>query len=119
MTTKYIAPGNAVQAVMPYAVNSGDGVQVGGVLFGVAQNTYASGATGIVVREGVFTGLAKASGTGEAWAVGDRLFWDNSAKKLTKTSTGNIAVGIALAAVGTAVTTADEVLLEAVTPAGT
>jgi predicted RecA/RadA family phage recombinase len=113
----YIQPGNSVTVVMPYAVVSGAGV-LKGAIFGVAAATYASGATGVMTRVGVFTSLAKASGTGEAWSVGDRLYWDDSAKKLTKTSTSNFAVGYALEAVGTAVTTAGEVLLEPSPPAG-
>jgi len=119
MATNYIGPGSNVTVVMPYAATSGVGVQVGSGLFGVAAATYASGATGVIVREGIFTGLAKTSGTGEAFAVGDRLFWDNSTKKLTKTSTGNIQVGICLETVATGVTTAGEVLIESVTPAAT
>lgn len=107
----YIGPGNAVTLVMPYAVNAGSGV-LKGTLFGVAQNTYASGATGVMVTEGVFTQLVKASGTGEAWAVGDRLYWDDSAKNLTKNSTGRYGIGVALEAIGTAVTTAGEVLIK-------
>jgi predicted RecA/RadA family phage recombinase len=113
----YIAPGNSVTVVMPYAVSAGAGVQVGSALFGVAQNTYSSGATGVIVREGVFTTLAKA--TGAAWAAGDRLFWDNTNKNLTKTSTGNLQVGICIAAAATGDTTSGEVLVESVTPAGT
>lgn len=119
MSTNYVQPGNTVTVVMPYAATSGVGVQVGSGLFGVAEATYASGATGVLGREGVYTGLAKTSGTGEAFAVGDRLFWDNSTKKLTKTSTGNLCVGICLETVATGVTTAGAVLIEAVTPAGT
>lgn len=119
MATNYIGPGTNLTVVLPYAANSGVGVQVGSGLFGVAAATYASGATGVIVREGVFTGLAKTSGTGEAFAVGDRLFWDNSTKKLTKTSTGNLQVGLCLEAAATGVLSAGEVLIEAVTPAGT
>lgn len=106
----YIGPGQSVTVVMPYAATAGVGVLKGG-LFGVAVNTYASGATGQLITQGVFTGLVKASGAGEDWAVGDRLYWNDSNKNLTKTSTGNYAVGVALAAVGTAVTTAGEVLV--------
>ncbi len=69
------------------------------------------------MREGIFSGLAKA--TGVAFAAGDRLFWDNSAKNLNKTSTGNLAVGIAITASATGDTAAGEVLIESVTPAGT
>ncbi|AHZ84649.1 hypothetical protein Bb109J_c1960 [Bdellovibrio bacteriovorus] len=36
---------------------------------------------------GVFKDLPKA--TGEAWVDGDALYWDNTAKKLTKTTSGN------------------------------
>lgn len=109
----YIGPGNAVTVVMPYAVNSGAGVLKGSI-FGVAQATYASGATGVMTTEGIFTELAKASGTGEAWSVGDKLYWNDTNKNLVKASgTGNTAdpVAYALDAVGTAVTTAGEVLL--------
>lgn len=106
----YIGPGNSVTVVMPYAVNAGSGVLKGG-LFGVAVNTYASGATGQMDTGGIFTALVKASGTGEAWAVGDRLYWNDTNKNLTKNSTGNFAVGVALEAVGTAVLAAGEVLV--------
>lgn len=113
----YVQPGNAITVTMPYAANAGAGVQVGAALFGVAQNTYSSGATGVIVREGVFSGLAKA--TGVAFAAGDRLFWDNSAKNLNKTSTGNLSIGIAITAAATGDTVSGDVLIESVTPAGT
>lgn len=113
----YIGPGNSVTVVMPYAVNAGSGVLKGG-LFGVAVNTYASGGTGQLVTAGVFTSLVKASGTGEAWSAGDRLYWDDTNKRLTKNSTGNFAVGVALDAVGTAVTTAGQVLVRPSAAAG-
>lgn len=113
----YVQPGNSVILTMPYAVAAGAGVLKGGI-FGVAVSSCASGATGQVNRVGVYSGLAKASGTGEAWAQGDRLYWDDSAKKLTKTSTSNFAVGYSLDVVGTAVTTAGNVLLAPSPPAG-
>lgn len=106
----YIGPGNSVTVVMPYAVGAGSGVLVGG-LFGVAVSSCASGGTGVMSLNGVYTDLVKATGTGEAWAVGDRLYWSDANKNLTKNSTGNYAVGVALAAVGTAGATAGEVLV--------
>lgn len=36
--------------------------------------------------------------TGAAWAVGDKIYWDDTAKKFTKTSTSNTLVGYALEA---------------------
>lgn len=104
----YIGPGKNITVTFPYQRNSGQGLLVGG-LFGVAFQTTASGSTGVMVTEGQFTGLAKASGTGEAWAVGDRLFWDDSAKNLTKNSTGKFPVGVCLEAIATGVTTAGQV----------
>lgn len=113
----YIGPGNSVTVAMPYAVGAGSGVLKGG-LFGVAVSSCASGSTGVMSINGVYTGLVKASGTGEAWAVGDRLYWDDTNKRLTKTSTSNFAVGVALEAIGTAVTTAGEVLVRPSAAAG-
>lgn len=34
--------------------------------------------------------------TGEAWAVSDAIYWDNTAKKFTKTSSGNTLCGTSL-----------------------
>src|SRR5688572_16524865 len=109
----YIGPGNAVTVAMPYAVGAGSGVLKGGI-FGVAVSSCASGGTGGVRVGGVLHRLVKASGTGEAWAVGDPLYWNDTNKNLVKASgTGNTAtpVAYALEAIGTAVTTAGEVLL--------
>ena len=38
--------------------------------------------------------------TGAAWAVGDAIYWDDTAKKFTKTSTDNTACGYAIAVAG-------------------
>lgn len=97
----YISPGKNVTVVMPYARTSGQGAKVGSI-FGVAYATYASGATGVLVTEGIFTGLTKASGTGENWAQGDILYWDDTNKNLTKNSTGNTRVAVVIGALGTA-----------------
>lgn len=80
----FIATGMTVPvASMPEDADSGEFIKVG-ALWGVAQAAYASGAAGILARTGVFL-LPKATGT--AWAQGDKLFWDVSAKKFTKDST--------------------------------
>lgn len=74
-------------------VSSGDPVLVGSI-FGVASCTAAQAADVEIVTEGVFT-LPKA--TGAAWAVGDVVYWDATAKNITKTSTANTKVGVATA----------------------
>ncbi len=70
-----------------------------GSLFGLAQNAIKSGGNLVLVTKGGFTGQPKA--TGETWAVGDVLYWDDTGKKFTKTSAGNKRVGLALSAQAT------------------
>lgn len=92
----YIADGNTITVAAPYAVSKGAGAKVGS-LFGVAVDTVANGATVVLVTTGIFD-LAKVGS--EAWAVGDAIYWDNTNKYCTKTSSGNTLVGAAVAVVG-------------------
>ena len=110
----YIQPGGTLELTAPYAVNSGDGAKIGNI-FGIAVDTYASGAAGVFQVEGVFD-IAKTSG--EAYTQGLRVFWNDSTKKVTSTSTGNLAIGMAIVAATTADLIA-RVTLEGSTPAGT
>jgi len=89
--------GNEWDLPVPYAsgITSGQGIQVGAFLFGVAQSTGAQNALVAVEFHGVYD-LAKESSL--VVSVGDKLWWDNTARVLTKTATGNIAAGIAVAA---------------------
>jgi len=104
----YVQPGKVIDALMPAAVTSGDGVQVGTALFGVAVDTYGSGATGQLMTEGVFD-LAKT--TAEAYAAGARLYWNNTTKMVTTATGGMLGIGVCLATAGTAVGTKARVLL--------
>jgi predicted RecA/RadA family phage recombinase len=109
----FIGAGGNVTVVMPYARTVGQVAKVGSII-GVSYNTYASGATGVLTRTGIFTNLAKASGATEVWAQGDVLYWDDSAKNLTKNSTGNTRAGTVIDALGTGgtgVTVSGQVLL--------
>jgi predicted RecA/RadA family phage recombinase len=45
--------------------------------------------------------------TGEAWTEGAKVYWDNSAKKVTTTSSGNTLIGVAAAAAASADTEGD------------
>lgn len=100
--TNYVAEGDSLTLVAPYAVSSGQGAQFGANLFGVAIATYTSGQTGVFRSEGVFDLTKNTTG---AFAVGDRLYWDNTNKRLTTTTTGNICVGIAVEAAATTAAT--------------
>jgi predicted RecA/RadA family phage recombinase len=94
----YIQPGKTITLPAPYAVSSGDGLLVGAI-FGVASANSAIGEAVEAALVGVFD-LKKAAS--QAWAVGDKVYWDNTAKEATKTATGNTTIGVAVEAVGNA-----------------
>lgn len=77
------------------AVAGGVGYQFGTALFGVAAVDVASGVEGEFLTEGVVE-IAKTSAL--AIGVGDMLYWDPAAKVVNKTTAGQRAVGVAVAA---------------------
>jgi len=83
-TLSLAAPSGGVVGGLPYLI---------GALFGVATHDAAEAALFEFRLKGVFSDLAKVTGT--AWVAGDVLYWDNSAKKLTKVAASNRAVAIA------------------------
>ena len=87
----YVQPGNTITLTAPYAVTSGDGLLVGAI-FGVAAGTAASGDPVETALEGVYDLKKVAS---QAWAVGDKIYWDNTAKNTTNTLTSNTLIGVA------------------------
>lgn len=92
----YVQPGNTITLTAPYAVESGDGLLVGAI-FGVATGAAANGDPIEAALVGVFD-LTKVGS--QAWAVGDKVYWDNTAKQATKTATDNTLIGTAVEAVG-------------------
>lgn len=92
----YVQPGTTLTLTAPYAVSSGDGLLVGAI-FGVASGDADNGASVEATLVGVFDLKKVAS---QAWAVGDKVYWDNTAKVATKTATSNTLIGVAVAAVG-------------------
>jgi predicted RecA/RadA family phage recombinase len=87
-----VQEGVVVTLTAPYAVDSGDGMLVGS-LFGIATTDGASGAeVETWVGTGVFS-IAKVSA--QAWTQGASIYWDNSAKLATTTSSGNTFIGFA------------------------
>jgi predicted RecA/RadA family phage recombinase len=92
----YIQPGHAITLIAPYAVESGDGLLVGAI-FGVASHDAASGAEIETQLTGVLD-LAKTAS--QAWTAGAKVYWDNSAKRVTNVASGNTLVGVAVLAVG-------------------
>ncbi len=94
----YIFSGDTVPVTAPAAVTSGAGLLIGS-LFGVAKSTVASGASVEIVTRGAFT-MPRTTGASTAWAVGDRLYWDNATGLVTKNaaSGANKLIGVAIAA---------------------
>ena len=91
----YVQPGNTITLTAPYAVASGDGLLVGSI-FGVAAGTAALGEAVEAALTGVYDLKKVAS---QAWAAGDKVYWDNTAKEATKTTTSNTLIGVAVVAV--------------------
>lgn len=92
----YVQPGNTITLTAPYDVASGDGLLVGAI-FGVATGAAVNGNPIEAALVGVFD-LTKVGS--QAWAVGDKIYWDNTAKQATKTPTSNTLIGVAIEAVG-------------------
>lgn len=108
----FVAVGNVLTITAGADIASGAGVLVGSI-FGVAANTIANGAQGEINLTGVFD-LPKAAS--QAWTVGAKVYWDNTAKACTTTATSNSLIGAAvLATGGTAGETIGRVRLNGVT----
>lgn len=86
----YVQSSKAIQFVAAAAVVGGQALQIGS-MFGIVAADTAQDDTGVLEREGVYKDLPSVSNA--AFTKGDKLYWDDTAKKLTKISTSNLAVG--------------------------
>lgn len=93
MAKNFIQDGDVLTVTAPYAVSSGGGMLVG-ALFCVALVALASGASGSAATEGIWQ-LTKNSA--EAWTVGQKVYWDDTNKRVTTTASGNTLIGVATA----------------------
>lgn len=98
--------GEVLDLLAPYAVTSGGGMKIGAII-AIAQTSAASGAAVLGDRRGIYT-AAKA--TGQAWAVGDKLYWDDTAKVFTTTASANTLCGCAMAIAASGDTTGSVLL---------
>lgn len=80
--------------IAPYTVASGAAAKVGNI-FGVAVADVASGASGAFQPTGVFD---LACVTTDTFTAGALVYWDDSAKNCTSTSSGNSKIGAATVA---------------------
>ena len=86
--------GNVLTLTAPYDRLSGEGALVGSI-FGVATMDVLSGAASEFCVTGCYQ-LKKTSAL--AFAVGELAYWDNTAKEVNKTSSGNKLIGVAITA---------------------
>ncbi len=87
----FVQHGHVLSFVAPYAVASGAPFKVAS-LVAVAVTAAAAGSAVEGMTEGVFQ-LPKVSA--QAWAVGDKIYWDDAAKLMTIVATDNTLVGAA------------------------
>lgn len=93
-----VSHGNIIEFTAPSGgVTSGVAVKIGAML-AVAVVTAAQGEVVSGDTEGVFDHAAATHATDQAWAFGDTIYWDDTAKVFTKTSSGNTKAGYAVAA---------------------
>src|SRR5437867_3617600 len=90
----YVQNGDVLSLLAPYAVAAGDGLKVGSIV-GIATSAADNGADVEVLTRGVVD-VKKTSA--QAWTVGAPVYWDDSAKEFTTTSTSNTLAGVATAA---------------------
>lgn len=90
----YVQTGRVITVTAPSGgIASGAGFLIGS-LFGIASKAAAEGETVAMETVGVYS-LPKASG---ALSQGAKVYWDNAAKNITSTTSGNSLVGVAATA---------------------
>lgn len=98
----FVSPGEVLTLTAPIGgVTKGLGYRIGSLVV-LATVTADAGDLFAGLVEGVATVL---KATGSAWTEGEKLYWDNSAKKFTDSAGGNTLVGVAAAAAGSGDTT--------------
>jgi predicted RecA/RadA family phage recombinase len=87
----YKHPGEVLEVVAPYALDSGEGCKVGAI-FGVATADALISADVRIQVEGVFE-LVKVGS--QAWAKGDKIYWDDGNNRCTTDSAAGMLIGVA------------------------
>lgn len=92
MAKNFVQSGVNLTVPAPANVTSGAGVLVGSI-FGIAAGDAASGEDLDLITEGVFE-MPKVSAL--AISLGDKVYWDDTAKLVNKTASGNTLIGAAV-----------------------
>lgn len=94
MMKNYIQVGDSITVTVAADVATGAGV-LAGKMFGIASDSVTSGSDVTIVRKGVFV-VNKISA--QAWTVGAKVYWDDTAKEFTTVATSNTLIGCAVLA---------------------
>ena len=93
----WISDGNNITMIAPAATVAGVAQQLSSGVVAVPASTVASGALCSFSVKGVFSGILKT--TGEAWAVGQKLYWVSGTARFSTTVGANgAAIGFATVA---------------------
>lgn len=92
----------------PYALESGSGALIGAT-FAVSIAKLASGEIGQFRRKGLVS-LPKATTAGTGGAQGALAYWNNTAKSVTASASGNTLIGFFASTCTDAATTCDVVI---------
>ena len=95
----FIQQGDVMTFTAPSTVTSGAPVLIGSLLVVPTIDADTND-----LFTGVATGVVSGTKPGsQAWTEGAKIYWDDSAKKFTTTSSANTLVGVAAEAVGSGV----------------
>jgi predicted RecA/RadA family phage recombinase len=93
MASNHVQTGNTLTLTAPYTRTAGQGALIGTAIFGVAEQDVTSGAEGEFSLTEVWD-LAKGVASADTFAVGDIVYWDNSAKHCSPTDGDGVEIGV-------------------------
>lgn len=97
----FVQPGDSISLTAPYNVNSGDALLVGAI-FAVAMAAAAVGEkVNCRTKNGEIIDLTAVAA--DTIDEGQKVYWDNAARKITEVATNNTLVGAAAVAKGAGV----------------
>jgi len=102
MAANYVQPGEVLALTAPAGgVVSGTPYKIGSIIVVALVTVTAAEVTAdaTIKFSAMLTGVATVpKATGATWSEGQKLYWDDSAKKFTETNTSDTLAGVAVAA---------------------
>jgi predicted RecA/RadA family phage recombinase len=108
MKNEILQNADTIQLTAPYALDPGNGALIGAT-FAVSLAKLANGEIGQFRRKGMFS-FPKATTAGTGGAQGALAYWNNTAKSVTASASGNTLIGFFAATCTDAATTCEVVI---------